>query len=51
MLLFCASMGCTPHKAKQPLLGMDLQGEKKKRYLEGLSNGQRSQMHTYIVLM
>ena len=44
-------MGFTPHKAKQPLLGMDLQGErKKKRNLEGLSNGQRSQMHAYIVL-
>ena len=44
-------MGFTPHKAKQPLLGMDLQGErKKKRNLVGLSNGQRSQMHAYIVL-
>ena len=45
-------MGFTPHKAKQPLLGMDLQGERKKekRNLEGLSNGQRSQMHAYVVL-
>ena len=44
-------MGFTTHQAKQPLLGMDLQGERqKKRNLEGLSNGQRTQMHAHIVL-
>ena len=43
-------MGFTPHKAKQSQLGMDLQGERKKRNIEGLSNGQRNQMHAYITL-
>ena len=30
-ILFTFSMGFTPHNAKQPLLGMDLQGERKRR--------------------
>ena len=30
-ILFSLSMGFTPYKAKQLLLGMDLQGERKRR--------------------
>ena len=44
------SMGFIPHKAKQLLTHRyEFTEEKeKKRSIEGLSNGQRSQMHVYI---
>ena len=44
------TMGFIPHKAKQLLAPRyEFTGEKeKKRSIEGLSNGQRSQMHVCI---